>query len=132
MARRAQSGIKPLHLVALLALLAAVLGVGYKLFTRSADPLTGLTPLALEEFLESSTALSGNVYRMEGTIDDRLDNWKSSEGRLFSVQVSEGGGMVPVWIPANVEANIQRGQRYVFKVRVSETGIPEVIELLKV
>jgi hypothetical protein len=47
------------------------------------------------------------------------------------VQVSEGGTFVPVWVPAHVQANIQRGQRYVFKVRVLETGILEVVELLK-
>lgn len=131
MARRAQSGLKPLHLIALLALLAAVLGGGYSLLHRGTDPMTGVTPLSTEEYLESSTALSGNVYKIEGTVDDRLDNWKSADGRLFSVQVSEGGSFVPVWVPATLQSNIQRGQRYVFKVRVLETGVLEVIELLK-
>lgn len=93
--------------------------------------MTGVTPLSTEEYLESSNALSGNVYRIEGTVDDRLDNWKASEGRLFSVQVSEGGTFVPVWVPASFASNIQRGQRYIFKVKVLETGVLEVTELLK-
>ena len=98
---------------------------------RSTDPMTGVTALSTEEYLESSSALSGNTYKIEGTVDDRLDNWRAADGRLFSVQVSEAGTFVPVWLPAGIEANIQRGQRYHFKVRVLETGILEVLQLLK-
>ena len=131
MARRAQSGLKPIHLVGLLLLLGAFIGLGYVMLNRTTDPMTGITALSTEEYLESSTALSGNTYRIEGTVDDRLDNWRAMDGRLFSVQVSEAGSFLPVWVPANLETNIQRGQRYVFKVRVLETGILEVLELLK-
>lgn len=131
MARRAQSGLQPAHLVGLLLVLAAVLGGGYALLHRGTDPMTGLTPLSSEEYLESSTALSGNTYRIEGTVDDRLDNWRASDGRLFSVQISEAGSFVPVWVPPTLETNIQRGQRYLFKVRVLETGVLEVLELFK-
>jgi hypothetical protein len=131
MARRAQSGLRPLSLIGLFALLAAILAGGYMILHRGGDPMTGITALSTEEYLESSNALSGNIYRIEGTVDDRLDNWKSGDGRLFSVQVSEGGTFVPVWVPASFEANIQRGQRYIFKVQVLETGVLEVKELLK-
>ena len=132
MARRAQSGLKPSHLLGLLGLLVAVLGGGYALLHRGTDPMTGITPLSAEEFLESSTALSGNTYKVEGTVDDRLDkNWKAADGRLFSVRVSEAGSFVPVWVPPSFETNIQRGQRYVFKVRVLETGVLQVLELFK-
>ncbi len=131
MARRAQSGFKPTHLFILLGALVGVCAVGYKLLNRTTDPMTGITQLSAEEYLESSTALSGNTYKIEGTVDDRLDNWRAADGRLFSVQISEGGNFVPVLVPAKLETNIQRGQRYVFKVRVLETGILEVIELLK-
>jgi hypothetical protein len=38
-----------------------------------------------------------------------------------------------VWVPPDYTGtNIQRGQRYVFKVRVQENGVLEVLELLKV
>lgn len=130
MARRAQSGLKTGHLLGLLALVVAAVGGGYSLIHRGSDPMAGLTPLSTEEYLESSTALGGNVYKVEGTVDDRLDNWRSAAGRLFSVQA---GSMsyVPVWVPPTLEANIQRGQRYIFKVRVMETGVLEVLELIK-
>jgi hypothetical protein len=130
MARRAQSGIKPAHLIAILALLAGIIVGGWSLLNRGTDPMTGLTPLSMDEYLESSNALSGNTYKIEGTIDNRLDSWKGSD-RLFSVQISEAGSFVPVLVPASLEANIQRGQRYVLKVRVLETGILEVLQLLK-
>jgi hypothetical protein len=47
------------------------------------------------------------------------------------VQVSEAGSFVPVWVPAEMETNIQRGQRYMMKVRVLETGVLQVLELIK-
>lgn len=130
MARRAQSGLKPAHLISMLALLAGIIGGGWSLLNRGTDPMTGLSSLSTEEYLESSNALSGNTYKVEGTIDNRLDSWKGSD-RLFSVQVNEGGSFVPVLVPSSLDANIQRGQRYVFKVRVLETGVLEVIQLIK-
>ncbi len=130
MARRAQSGLKPAHLISMLALLAGVIAGGWSLLNRGTDPMTGLSLLSAEEYLESSNALSGNTYKVEGTIDNRLDSWKGSD-RLFSVQVSEGGSFVPVLVPASLDANIQRGQRYVFRVRVLETGVLEVLQLIK-
>jgi len=131
MARRAQSGLHPAHLLGILAVIVGVLIGGYSILNRSTDPMTGITPLSMEEFLENATALSGNTYRVEGVVDDRLDNWRASDGRLFSVQVSETGNFVPILIPATFETNIQRGQRYIFKVRVLETGVLEALELLK-
>jgi|688.fasta_scaffold04958_12 hypothetical protein len=136
MARRAQSSINPTHLLGLVLILAVLGGGGYTLLHRTTDPMTGITELLSSEFLENATALSGNLYKVEGVVDDRLDTgWRQSDGRLFSVQVSDGSGntFVPLWVPPDYEGtNIQRGQRYTFKVRVQENGILEVIELIKI
>ena len=117
-------------------ILAVLGGGGYMLLHRTSDPMTGVTELMTSEFLENATALSGNIYKVEGLVDDRLDTgWRQSDGRLFSVQVSDGSEntFLPVWVPPDYEgANIQRGQRYTFKVRVQENGVLEVLELLKV
>lgn len=131
MARRAQSGLKPLHITILVVLIGIALSVVWWLMNRGGDPMTGVTPLDPSEYLESAASLSGNVYRVEGTIDDRLENWKADEGRLFSVQVSEGSNFLPVWVPPDLETNIQRGQRYLFKVRVLDTGVLQVLQLIK-
>jgi hypothetical protein len=120
----------------LLVILAVIGGGGFALMNRATDPMTGVTELSTNEFLENATALSGNIYKVEGIVDDRLDKWRSADGRLFSVQISDGSGtgtFVPVWVPPDYQgANIQRGQRYTFKVRVQENGVLEVLELLKV
>jgi len=119
----------------LIIILAVIGGIGYALMHRATDPMTGVTVLNADEFLEDATALGDNVYKLEGIVDDRLDKWRSAEGRLFSVQLSDGSGttFVPVWVPPDHQGtNIQRGQRYVFKVRVQENGVLEVLELLKV
>jgi hypothetical protein len=119
----------------LIAIIAVIGGGGFALMNRATDPMTGVTDLSTGEFLENATALSGNIYKVEGIVDDRLDKWRGTDGRLFSVQVSDGSGSsyVPVWVPPDYTgANIQRGQRYVFKVRVQENGVLEVLELLKV
>lgn len=135
MPRRAQSGVRPAHWLGLIIILAVIGGGGYVLMHRATDPMTGITELNTDEFLENATALGDNIYKLEGIVDDRLDKWRSADGRLFSVQISDGSGstFVPVWVPPDYQgANIQRGQRYVFKVRVQENGVLEVLELLKV
>lgn len=135
MPRRAQSGVNPAHWLGLIIILAVLGGGGYFIMNRATDPLTGITELSADEFLENATALGGNTYKLEGIVDDRLDKWRGADGRLFSVQISDGSGttFVPVWVPADYEgANVQRGQRYLFKVRVQENGVLEVLELLKV
>jgi hypothetical protein len=119
----------------LITILAVIGGGGFALMNRATDPMNGVTDLETGEFLENATALSGNIYKVEGIVDDRLDKWRGTDGRLFSVQVSDGSGSsyVPVWVPPDYTgANIQRGQRYVIKVRVQENGVLEMLELLKV
>ncbi|HRH95284.1 MAG TPA: hypothetical protein PLB55_05085 [Prosthecobacter sp.] len=134
MPRRAQSGVRPAHWLGLIAILAVIGGGGYALMNRTTDPMTGVTDLDAGEFMENATALSGNEYKVEGIVDDRLDNWRSADGRLFSVQLSDGQAstFVPVWVPPDYKgANIQRGQRYILKVLVLETGVLKVLELIK-
>jgi hypothetical protein len=83
MARRAQSSINPTHLLGLVLILAVLGGGGYTLLHRTTDPMTGITELLSSEFLENATALSGNLYKVEGVVDDRLDTgWRQSDGRL--------------------------------------------------
>lgn len=136
MPRRAQSGVRPAHWLGLIIILAVIGGGGYALMHRATDPMTGIMELDTGGFLENATALGGNEYKLEGLVEDRLDTkWSSKDGRLFSVQISDGSGStsVPVWIPPDYQGpNIQRGQRYLMKVRVQENGVLEMLELFKV
>ncbi|CAN5789839.1 hypothetical protein BH11VER1_BH11VER1_23540 [soil metagenome] len=137
MARRAKSSFKPTHLISVFALVGVLAYGGYSLMRRSGSDgnFAGTTDLDVQEYLENSNALSGNTYRIEGIVEERLDNWRSSEGRLYSVLVDSGNSTspVPVLIPSKFSGtNIQRGQRFKFKVIVqAESGLLEVVEVSK-
>jgi hypothetical protein len=137
MARRAKSSFKPTHLLLTLGGIVVVALLGYKLLNSgggSTGGFAGINELSIREYMDNSNALSGNTYRIEGTIDERLDNWRSSEGRLFSVLVDDGNEVsaLPVLVPAEFNTNIQRGQRFRFKVEVeSGNGLLRVLDLSK-
>jgi hypothetical protein len=137
MARRAKSQFTALHLLAVIAGVSLIAFLGYKVM-KGSGASTGFadtTDLNLREYMENSNALSSNTYRIEGTIADRLDNWPSSRGRLFEVLVDDGQerASVGVAVPEKFNGtNIQRGQRFKFKVTVqSGTGVLEVVDLTK-
>jgi hypothetical protein len=137
MARRAKSQFTALHLVAVIAGVSLIAFLGYKVMKGSgaSSGFADTTDLNLREYMENSNALSNNTYRLEGTIADRLDNWSSSRGRLFEVLVDDGPerSAVGVVVPEKFNGtNIQRGQRFKFKVTVqSGTGVLEVVDLTK-
>jgi hypothetical protein len=139
MPRRAKSSFKPVHLIISIAAVAAVAFVSFLLLRNgggSSGGYVGVTDLSVREFLENSNALGSNTYRIEGTIDNRLDNnWPASKGRLFSVLVEDRDEVaaLPVFVPPQFKGtNIQRGQRYRFKVEVqADTGVLEVKDLSK-
>jgi hypothetical protein len=138
MPRRAKSRFKPVHLIASIAAVLVVAFLGYKLLSHgggASGGFVGVNDLSIREYLDNSNALGGNTYRIEGTIDGRLDNWPSGSGRLFSILVDDRDDVapLPVHVPAKFNGtNIQRGQRYRFKVEVQAgTGMLEVQELSK-
>lgn len=134
MARRAKTSFQPLHLVGILGFLGLIAVGGYVLLHHNSDSVGGGMDLSLHEYLENSNALAGNVYRIDGVIEDRLDQWPSHDGRLFSVRIDEGSdsSAVPVHVPAKFNQTIQRMQRFRFKVRVqAQTGVLEVEEMSK-
>lgn len=136
MARRAKSSIKPVHLLVIAGVIAIVSIAGSFLLGHKSDGgFTGVTDLSLHEYLQNSNALSNNTYRIEGVVEERLDNWRSTEGRLFSVIVDQNGETSPlaVFVPIKFNGtNIQRGQRFKFKVVVqAESGVLEALEMTK-
>jgi hypothetical protein len=118
--------------VVVLLLIAAVAG-GYVLVRRVRDPYRTIPPLAVADYLENSNSLRGNTYKLTGTISQAL-TWSPTRGRLFSVEVASPGGadILPVLVPTEFNSvNIQRGQRFQFKLEVDELGILRVRALEK-
>ena len=99
---------------------------GYFLISRVNNPYRTMQPLDVPAYLESANSLRGNTYKMTGTIWNSLA-WSPVLGRLFSVEVPSASGgveVLPVLIPADLNrVNIQKGQRFQFKVEVNENGL---------
>ena len=129
MARRASSSAHPVWiLVAALLVLVALAG-GYFLFGKASDPYRTLTPLPIADYLENSNSLRGNVYKIEGSVMQSL-KWTPTGGRLFSVEV--GNDVLPVLVPPDFKSvNIERGQRFNFKIEVGDGGVLKALDVKK-
>lgn len=126
MPRRASSGISPTVLIAGVVVLAAAFFGGKALMAKKKETFAGTTNLAVEDFLENGNSLRGNEYLIEGTVDEKL-RWTPDRGQVVSVKVKGEGRteMIGVEIPPDLAGvNIEREQRYAFKVRVRQGGIP--------
>ena len=70
--------------------------------------------------------LRGNSYVIEGQIDEKLQ-WTTDNGQLVSVRVETPGGdeFVGIEIPQEFnKLNIDTRQKYVFRVKFRQGGIP--------
>ncbi|MEI8341697.1 MAG: hypothetical protein WCH43_09210 [Verrucomicrobiota bacterium] len=135
MSRRASFTIHPVWIVAIFILVAAAISAGYFLVGRVNDPYRTLSPLSVSAYLENSNSLRGNSYKVTGTVWNSLA-WSPTAGRLFSIEVDSGNGstdILPLLIPAQFNnQNIQKGQRFTFKIEVDEKGILKAAGLKKV
>jgi hypothetical protein len=130
MGRRASSSPQPFRVILTVALLIGLAGGGYALYGWASDPYRKVPPLPVQRYLENSNSLRGNVYRLDATVGRALE-YSARSGRLFSVVDSEGE-VVAVLVPAELNSvNIERGQRFFFKIAVGEKGILRVQEVRK-
>ncbi|CAN5320572.1 hypothetical protein BH23VER1_BH23VER1_31530 [soil metagenome] len=134
MARRAHSGTNSTQIALILVAIIAVAAIAWLVAGRSANPLSGVTELDLQDYLNSANSLSGNVYKVEGTVDELL-KWTPGDGRLFSVLVGTGRDRdpLPILIPPEfADRNVQQGQAFLFKVRVGKGGVLTAEDLIKI
>ena len=130
MARRASSSANPLWFVAAFLLALGAIAGGFVMFNRSGDPYRTMTALPVTDYLENSNSLRGNTYKLDATISQSLE-WSPTAGRLFSVEV--GADVLPVLIPASLNhLNLDRGQRYHFKIQVGDKGVLTAQDVTKV
>lgn len=125
MARRASSSIHPAWLIGAAAVLVAAVAAVLFLKDTVSDPYRTLPPFPVKDYMANSNSLRGNVYRVECVIGDQLHYAQGS--RLFSVEVD--GEPVSLLVPQELrEVNIQKGQRFLFKVEVGNKGVLKAIE----
>ena len=68
---------------------------------------------------------------LEGKIDEKL-RWTPSNGQVVSIRVESSGGeeIIPIQIPDKFsKLNIEREQRYAFKVEFEQGGIPVATDI---
>jgi hypothetical protein len=104
-------------------LLVAVIVVAGILFAGSAGSTSQRTTESIDvpSYLENASMLRGNVYKVEGRVDESLA-WDPDTGRLISLEAD--GEFLPLLVPASLkEVNIQKEQRLRFIVEVDGDGI---------
>ena len=130
MARRASSSANPLWFVAAFVLALSAVAGGFLMFNRSGDPYRTMTSLPVSDYLDNSNSLRGNTYKLDGTISQSIE-WSATAGRLFSVDV--GAEVLPILFPASLNhINLDRGQRYYFKIQVGDKGVLTAQDVKKV
>ena len=128
MPRRASSSAHPLWLFAAALLVVAAVAGGL-LIRSQGDPFRTVAALPVQDYLANSNSLRGNIYKLDATIAKSID-WSASGGRLFAVEV--GSEVLAVLVPPQFSAmNIERGQRFIFKLEVGEKGVLRVQEVRK-
>ena len=136
MARRANSKIRPLWVAIILGALALAAAVGVLVQNTGGDPFRTDQELDVDEYLANANSLQGNVYKVHGSIAQSL-GYSRDKGRLFSVNVagregSGGGGVLPVLVPKNLSyLNLQKGQRYIFRLQVGDAGLLRALDMKK-
>lgn len=144
MPRRASSGVS-LGLIAGIA--AAIIGflvIAALLFHLIAGDLFGgggggkkrstanASALNLATYRDNGNSLRGNVYRIEGRVEETL-RWTADRGRLISFEADDATTTipVPVLVPEDFSnINIERGSELAMVVRVDRDGtlVAEAIE----
>ncbi|MEK0445856.1 MAG: hypothetical protein RLZZ399_1177 [Verrucomicrobiota bacterium] len=129
MARRARSAFPLGKTLAGLGGFVALMVGGY-LTLGKGDSFRTTSPFPIKDYLENANSLRGNTYRLEAMVDKTLEFSRES-GRLFSIEAA-GGDMLPLLVPPALSGtNIERGQKLVFKVQVSESGLVTASEVRK-
>ena len=131
MARRASSSTNPILIIGIVVAVVALIFGGKLFMSKKKKSFTDVNPLAVQDLLDNGNSLRNNEYLIEGKIDERFfrdGNTSSVVSVRMKAESSEE--IVPVVIPAKFnKLNIEREQRYAFKVRFEQGGIPVATDI---
>lgn len=125
MARRASSSIHPGVIIGAIAALVVLIVVGKSFLGSKSESMSG-NKLEITELLENGNSLQGNEYVVEGQVDEKLQ-WTADRGQLVSLRVTTPGGdeFLGIEIPQELnKTNIETKQKYAFRVKFRQGGIP--------
>lgn len=131
MARRASSSTNPILIIGIVVAVIAAVFAGKFVMTKKSEKFSDVNPLVIQDLLDNGNSLRNNEYLIEGKIDERFFR-DSNTSSVVSVRVKSASGeeVVPVKIPSNFNnLNIEREQRYVFKVRFEQGGMPVATDI---
>ena len=126
MARRASSTLHPGIIIGAIAAIVVAIIAGKSLLGKKSAAFTDVPKLNVQELLENGNSLRGNEYLIEGQIDEKLQ-WTTDRGQLVSVKIETPGGddFVGIEIPQQLNnVNIDIKQKYAFRVKIRQNGIP--------
>lgn len=131
MARRSRSSLNPLWIISGIAIAVLFFAGGGYLLNQTSDPFRTAAPLEVSAYLENSNSLRGNTYRVKGEVLNVL-GYSATEGRLISVGVEANNEVIPMLVPSSLDkVNIQKGQKFLFLIDVTDRGILRAKELTK-
>ena len=126
MARRASSNLHPRIIIGAIAAIVIAIISGKSLIGKTSTTFGDVGKLDVDELLQNGNSLRGNVYVIEGQIDEKLQ-WTTNRGQFVSIKVDAPGGaeFVGIEIPPKFDKfNIDTKQKYAFRVKFKEGGIP--------
>ena len=131
MARRTSSSTNPILIIGIIVAVVALIFGGKLFMSKKKKSFTDINPLVVQDLLDNGNSLRNNEYLIEGKIDERFfrdGNTSSVVSVRMKAESSEE--IVPVVIPAKFnKLNIEREQRYAFKVRFEQGGIPVATDI---
>ncbi len=126
MARRASSNLHPGIIIGAIAAIVVAVIAGKSFIGKKSATFADVAKLSVSELLENGNSLRGNEYIIEGQIDEKLQ-WTTGRGQLVSVRVEAPAGdeFVGIEIPPEFnKVNIDTKQKYAFRVKFRQGGIP--------
>ncbi len=131
MARRASSSTNPILIIGIVVAVVALIFGGKLFMSKKKKSFTDVNLLAVQDLLDNGNSLRNNEFLIEGKIDERFfRDGNTSSVVSIRMKAESGEEIVPVMIPAKFnKLNIEREQRYAFKVRFEQGGIPVATDI---